>query len=191
KIWIRSRLGEPCMRDFRRIRGWSATLGFLVAAALPCKIAAQHPPFGPLTFEEGAPIHRLSLVPVFVRADIVARGAVSAVFWLGFSNIFEQDSSATHVLFLDTERLLNAVTVRWGAAQRLEVGARVTLETTGAGVLDSFVLWYHDMLHLGQANRDRFPSDAYAQRLSDGGATPFVDLDRRTFALQDVQAYAK
>jgi hypothetical protein len=111
--------------------------------------------------------------------------------WIGLSNIFEQDSSATHVVFLDTERLLSAVTLRWGAAPRLEVGGRITVETTGGGVLDGFVHWYHEALSFGQANRDRFPQGGYAQRVTDGGDAPFVDLRRRTMGLADVQLFAK
>jgi hypothetical protein len=105
--------------------------------------------------------------------------------------MFEQDSSATHVLFFDTERLLSAVTLRWGAAERLEVGGRVTVETTGRGILDSFVHWYHDVLNFGQANRDRFPEDQYAQRLTNGGATEYLDLGRRTLGVSDLQLFAK
>jgi hypothetical protein len=136
-------------------------------------------------------VQRLALTPPFERPDPVARGAVSAEVWLGYSNIFEQDSSATHVVFLDTERLLTGFTARWGAAEGLEVGARVTLETTGAGILDGFVHGYHEMLGFGQANRDRFPQDAYGQRLEDGAGNALVVIPRRTFAVDDVQLFAK
>jgi len=116
---------------------------------------------------------------------------VSTDLWLGYSNIFEQDSSATHLLFLDTERLLTGLTVRWGADERLELGARVTLETTGGGILDGFVHWYHEALGFGQANRDRFPQDGYTQRLSDGRADVLVDIPRRTMGIEDLQLHAK
>jgi hypothetical protein len=111
--------------------------------------------------------------------------------WLALSNIFEQDSSATHLVFLDTERLLSAVTVRWGAAERLEVGGRVTVETTGGGFLDSIVHGYHASLGFGQANRDHFPQNRYAQRVGGGGGIDYVDLRRRTLGLSDVQLFAK
>lgn len=190
KIGTRGRLGEPRLRDFWRVplRGL-----ILVAAGLivPSGALAQQPPFGPLTSEEGAPLQRISYTAAFERADLTARGSVSTDVWLGFSNIFEQDSSATHVLFLDTERLLTAATVRWGAAERLEIGARVTLETTGGGFLDSFVLWYHERLGFGQANRDRFPRGNYAQRLFNGGPAPVLEIPRRTLGLEDVQVFGK
>lgn len=136
-------------------------------------------------------MHRIAYAPAFETAEVLPRGELTSELWLGFSNIFEQDSSATHVVFLDAERLLSAVTVRWGVADRLEAGARITLETTGAGFLDSFVHWYHERLGFGQANRDRFPQDRYAQRVTDGGATEYVDFPSRTLALADVQLFAK
>ena len=157
----------------------------------PAEALAQASPHGPLTWEEGNPIHRLASTPAFAPADLLAPAELSVDAWLGWSNLFEQDSSATHVVFLDTERLLSAVTVRWGAAERLEVGGRVTVETTGGGILDSFVHGYHEALSFGQANRDRFPRDRYEQRLTDGGSVTYVELERRTLALADVQFFGK
>ena len=178
------------LREPRLTRRWAPLLA-LALLVTPFGGVAQRPSFGPLTWEEGSPLQRISSTPAFERADITARGAVSAEIWLGYSNIFEQDSSATHVLFLDTERLLTAATVRWGASERTEVGGRVTLETTGGGILDSFVEGYHATLHVGQANRDRFPRDGYAQQLTDGGPAMYLDLRRRTLGIADVQLFAK
>lgn len=171
-------------------RGW----GLLLAAAavsLPSEGGAQRPAFGPLTWEEGSPLQRVSLTPAFERADLTPPGSLSADLWLGYSNMFEQDSSATHLLFLDTERLLSAITIRWGVSGQVEVGGRLTLETTGGGILDSFVHGYHEKLGFGQANRDRFPRDGYAQRLSDGSGAPLLDIPRRTLGPEDVQVFAK
>ena len=83
---------------------------------------AQTAPFGPLTFEEGSPLQRVSYTPMMERADLSAPGTLTADIWLGFSNIFEQDSSATHVLFLDMERLISTTTLRYGVSERLEIG---------------------------------------------------------------------
>jgi hypothetical protein len=124
-------------------------------------------------------------------ADVTGPGVLSADLWLGFSNIFEQDSSETHVLIMDMERLLTAVTIRWGAAKDLEVGGRLTFETTGGGFLDSFVLWYHERLGFGQANRDRFPQGGYEQRFANGDETTFLDVGPRTLGLDDARLFMK
>lgn len=149
------------------------------------------PPYGPLAWEEGSPLQRVTLTPMAELADPVDPGAWQADLWLGYSNIFEQDSAATHVLFLDLERLITAATVRYGVGRRLEVGARFTLETTGGGVLDSFISWWHGRLGLGNANRGRYPENAYAQRLVDGRGDVRLDAPSRTLALEDVRLFAK
>src|SRR5688572_26795972 len=184
------RLGEPFLPG---LASGAISLALILLCALfsPDKSAGQSRPRGPLTWEEGSPVARLAYTPAFERAEVVSRRELTSDLWLGYSNIFEQDSSATHVVFLDTERLLSAVTVRWGVAEGLEAGARVTLETTGAGFIDSFVDWYHETLGFGHANRDRFPQDRYAQRVTDGALTEYVDLRRRSLALADVQLFAK
>jgi hypothetical protein len=165
---------------------------FLVFLAhSPVGAAAQASPHGPLTWEEGNPVHRLASTPAFEPADLLSAADLAVDVWLGWSNLFEQDSSATHVVFLDTERLISAVTVRWGAADRLEVGGRITLESTGGGILDGVVHGYHEALSFGQANRDRFPQDSYEQRVTDGGGATYVDLRRRTLGLADAQLFAR
>ena len=181
---VRPWLTDPAPR---RGRGIVPVLLTLLGAG---PLAAQQPSFGPLTSEEGAPIHRLGFVPMLEGADVSEPGAVSADLWLGFSNIFEQDSSETHVLHMDMERLLTAVTVRWGAAEALEIGGRITFETTGGGFLDSFVLWYHEALGFGQANRDRYPTDEFTLRLDNGDRT-LVEGRSRRLGLDDARLFVK
>lgn len=188
-------------------RGTSAVLTTLAparsaairAASTLCALAALWPPDasaqslsnGPLTYEEGSPLQRVSYTPMMEGAELVQRGRVVAEVWLGLSNIFEQDSSATHVLFLDLERLTSAFTVRWGVTDRLELGGRLVMETTGPGVLDGFIVAWHDAFGFGQANRDRFPEGAYAQQLSDGNGTRFLDVPRRTLGFEGARLFAK
>ncbi|HUF75549.1 MAG TPA: DUF3187 family protein [Longimicrobiales bacterium] len=181
---LNARVGDAAVRQIRVV------LPVLLTLLLAGPLAAQQPAFGPLTFEEGAPLQRLGFVPMMEGADVTRPGEVAVDLWLGLSNIFEQDSSETHLLYMDMERLLTAITVRWGAAESLEVGGRLTFETTGGGFLDPFVLWYHDALGFGQANRDRFPSGDFGQRLSDGDET-LVEGRSRSFGLDDARLFVK
>ena len=162
---------------------------------LPSRLTAQAPAtvpaFGPLTAEEGSPLQRIAYTATAEGADVVAPGSVSAGVWLGVSNIFEQDSASTHLLFLDLERLTTALTVRVGVWEGLEVGGRLTLESTGAGVLDAAIHWWHERLGFGQANRDRFPAGAYRQRLEDGSGRVLLDARPRTLALDEIRVFAK
>ena len=176
-----------------RPRAWfrTASLALLTGALVPPAASAQSPSNGPLTYEEGSPLQRVSYTAMMEGAELVGRGRVVGELWLGLSNIFEQDSSATHVLFLDLERLTTALTVRWGVTDRLELGGRLVMETTGPGVLDGFIVAWHDALGFGQANRDRFPEGMYEQRLEDGAGTVFLDVPPRTLGFEGARVFAK
>jgi len=176
----------PRPKPARALLAVAAIIGSVAAPA-----RAQTAPFGPLTSEEGGPLQRVSYTPMMERADLAAPGKLTADMWLGYSNIFEQDSSATHILFMDLERLISTATVRYGVSEALEIGGRLTLETTGGGVLDPLISWWHTHLSLGNSNRERFPKDAYSQRLVDGAGRVRIDAPNRTLALEDVRLFAK
>ena len=123
--------------------------------------------------------------------DVVPVDGISSDLWLGLSNMFEHDSAATHLVFVDMERLITAATVRWGAAEGFEVGGRLTFETRSGGFLDAPVRAYHNLLGAGQANRDRFPEEGYRYVLTDGGSRTYVRVEPQAFGLEDVRVFAK
>ena len=176
----------------RRFTTSAALLSVLLAALLsPAPGVGQRPSFGPLTSEEGAPLQRVAYTPMMEGADVAERDGRSLEIWQGWSNIFEQDSSAAHVLFVDMERLLTAATFRWGVSDAFEVGARVTLETTGAGVLDGPILGWHDLWGFGNANRDRFPEDSYRAELRNADDDVLIRSAPRRMGLADMRLSGK
>ncbi len=148
-------------------------------------------PLGPLAGEDGAPLQRITLTPAAEPADLVPRGAVRTGLWLGYSNVFERDSTAQRVLFVDMERLITSATVRWGVAERVEVGGRLTFESTGRGSLDGIVRWWHDVIGVGNATRDEFPEGGYAYRLVDEDGGPLLDVPSSALSLEDVRFFVK
>ncbi len=160
-------------------------------SAAPIVALAQTRPLGPLTAEEGAPLQRLGLTPTVEGADPLPAGALRVDLWLGYSNIFEQDSTENHSLYLDLERLLTALTVRYGPRPGLEVGGRVTLQTDWGGFLDPIVEGAHDLLGLGNRARPDYPHGSYGQTLRDGGGRTLVDIPARDLAVEDVRFFAK
>jgi Protein of unknown function (DUF3187) len=166
------------------------TLGLLLASSAQAA-QAQAPSFGPLTYEEGGPLNSISYNPMTERLETVARGQWGADLWLGYSNLFEQDSAATHELFFDMERLTTVFTVRRGVSDRLEVGGRLAFATTGGGILDSFIIWWHEKLNLGNANRERYPRDDYAERFEGPDNLLLIDVASRKFGLENVRLFTK
>ncbi len=165
-------------------------LSLLLAALAPLPMAAQAP-YGPLSSQESGPLQRVGFTHVVDRADLVETGAIQFESWVGYSNIFENDSSATHHLNMDLERLSTDIGVRWGAKRRLEAGARFAFETTGGGVLDGFITDWHKLFGLPDADRGKYPFGAYAQMLTDATGKVRLDLPKRTMALEDVRLSAK
>lgn len=163
----------------------------MIVAAGSGPVAAQNPSHGPLTYEEGSPLHRLTFTAPMEAAPTLAAGVWGVDLGLAYSNIFEQDADAGHEIFLDLERLYSAVSVRYGVSARLEVAARLLWETTGGGVLDGAIVAWHDFFGFGQANRDRFPEGAYRQLFRDGGGTVYLDTPRRRFAFEELRLSAK
>jgi hypothetical protein len=141
--------------------------------------------------EEGAPLQRLGYTPMTEGADPVDEGLLRADLWLGYSNIFEQDSAADHNLYLDLERLLTAVTIRYGLPSDAEIGVRATFQTDWGGFLDGVVEELHNALGLGNRSRPDFPHGAYGQSLKDGDGRILVEIPRRAFGLEDVRLFGK
>lgn len=164
---------------------WVAALG---VAGLPAEARAQaSSSLGPLRAGEGSPVQRLAYTPVMDGAELLGTGALSVELRNGLSNIFEQDSSANHLLFVDMERLLTSVVVRYGLTDRVELGVSVTVETTGGGVLDGPVSGMHNALGLGNGDRDAFPPDAYRQLLERADGLTVLEARPRTLELDEVR----
>lgn len=149
------------------------------------------PSFGPLTTEEAGPLQRVSFTHTVEGADILPRGTFQAEVWLGYSNIFEQDSTANHELYIDMERLAKNVGVRWGVTQRLELGGRLSFESTGGGILDGFLTAWHRKLGVGNGNRDLYLEGVYDQRLRVGKVDVPLPDGPRAMALEDAHLFAK
>lgn len=162
-----------------------ATLGAPVGAS------AQREPFGPIAFEEQSPLQRVSYTPMMEGADPVAAGRFRADVTFGYSNIFEQDSSSNHMLFLDMESLLTTTTIRFGLADGWEVGGRVTLETSGGGFLDSFLSWFHRALGVPDGGRNSHPMNAYHAELQDATGRIRLGVPQHALAVDDVRLFAK
>lgn len=167
-------------------------LVLVVLSALPAiPLAAQGAPFGPLHFEDGAPLQRLSYTAMAEIADPVAKGHVQARLWMAYANIFDADSTAAYDLRLDLEHLLTIVDVRYGVADGLEAGVSATTATTGGGFLDGFLAAWHRLFHLGDGGRELYPENAYGERLIGPHGKVLLNIPRQTMALQDVRLFAK
>lgn len=169
----------------------SALVGVVGLVGLASGAEGQARSFGPLTTEDGAPLHRVGLTAPAETPDPVEPGSLRWGTWIAFSNVFEQDFAGGHALLIDMERLLTTIQVRFGVARNLEMGGRLSFETTGGGRLDPFLTWWHTWLGVGNANRERFPHGVYHQTLETGEGETVLDVPRRTFGLEDIRLFGK
>lgn len=170
---------------------------FLIAA-VPIAIGLASRPasgqsrgLGPLAYEEQSPLQRVSFTPMTEGADPIPRGWFSASLQMGYSNIFEHDSTENHSLFLDMEQLLTSTTLRYGLSDAWEVGGRLTFETSGGGILDSFLSRYHHALGVGDADRTSYPFNAFKAELTDGSGRVRLEMARHGMTLDNVRLFAK
>ena len=82
-----------------RLRARALLALAVLSLVLPASRSAQQSSFGPLTYEEGSPVQRISYAPMMENANVVEHRTLEVSVYNGFSNIFEQDSTATHVLY--------------------------------------------------------------------------------------------
>lgn len=183
--------GRPRLRRATLPLGTIALLMSVPVVGTPPALTAQDRSLGPLPAEDGAPLHRLGLTLPSEPADPTPRGAVEWGVWLGLSNVFEYDSTSAHVLLVDMERLVSLAQVRVGLGDGFEVGARLTLETTGGGQLDGIISRWHDLLGVGNANRGLVPEGGYEQRLARSATGLVLDAPNRMLGLEDVRVFAK
>lgn len=179
------------MRSRPTLRSAPLIPALLLTAITAIPGSAQTSSYGPLATEEAGPVQRVGFTHASEGADPVARGGLRMDVWFGLSNIFEQDSSSTYELFIDEERLYSTATLRWGAADDVELGARFSLETTGGGVLDGLVSGFHERLGLANGNRAFYAQDQFAHTIRGKGGAMLLDVPQRTLALEDVRLFAK
>ena len=188
-------MSTGCTRPIRRLTTVAAAVSMacfaLALTGLVSPLAAQRASLGPLTFEEGAPLQRLGYTPTLEIADPVGEGAVRMDLWMGYSNVFERDSSEVHDIYLDLERYITTATLRYGVSDALEVGGRLTWEHTGGGFLDAFMVDFHDWFGLGSRRRRDYPYGDYRVTVHDAEGRLRVDVPQRGFALEDVRLFAK
>ncbi|MDH5588633.1 MAG: DUF3187 family protein [Gemmatimonadota bacterium] len=169
---------------------WAASLavGF---APMESPAAGQGTPLGPLTFEEGAPLQRLGYTGVTESAEVLPGAGVSASLWFAYANIFERDSSATHQVVLDLERLIASATVRAGLGKGVEIGVRAAWENTGGGILDPVIVGFHNAFGLGNHFRERYPYGEHQVTFVDARGRLRLAVPRREWALTEVRLFGK
>lgn len=163
--------------------------------ALVCLLAApaagQEAPFGPIEHEEGSPLYRLFFTPLSESADPVGEGRFRVSTRWAYSSIFEFSRGREVEQYFDLERLAPSLTLRYGVSPRLELGARARFEHMHGGFLDGVVSGFHEAFGLPNADREKFPEDAFGILLLEDSGRVRMNVPRRSFGLDEVRLFGK
>lgn len=164
-------------------------LALVFLLAVPA--AGQQAPFGPIEHEEGSPLYRLFYTPLSETPDPVERGSFRITTRWAYANIFEYSLGREVEQYFDVERLTTSLALRYGATGRLELGARVRFEHMHGGFLDGFITGFHEAFGLPNADREKFPEDAFGLFLVEEGGDVRMNVPRRSFGLDEVRLFGK
>ena len=173
------------------LRAVASVVGAMLLLGASGEARAQATALGPLRTSEQNPLYRFFYVPDVEGADVVEPGRLRIDAAASYSNIFERSRSEGHDQLFDMERLTNALTLRYGVGSSFEVGARIDLQTGWGGFLDGFISGFHGTFGFPNGGRELEPEDQYRLYLNGEDPPVLFDLDRRTFALEDVRLFGK
>lgn len=172
--------------------GWGRVArSLLVWVAVSPQVASAQHARGPFVLREQNPVYQLFYVPFMERADLHGAHELRVAVTLAYSNIFEEGTSATHQLLFDMERLATTFVARYGLTDRVEVGARLSFQSSGGGVLDPLIQGVHDVLGVSNGNREKYPHGIHDVYLRETGGRVLFEAAPRSFSPEDLQLFGR
>ncbi|CAM2066841.1 DUF3187 domain-containing protein [Sulfidibacter corallicola] len=148
-------------------------------------------PKGPLRLAEINPLYTLTYTPRAEAAPTIGPGRWRLDLGTSYSNIFERETSETHIQNLDFELMTQYLNVRRGLGTRFEVGTQLIWRSTSGGFLDHFIQEYHGLFGLPNDNRDEVPNDAFSFLFGPRDQAPSYQTGKRRFAFGEPVIFAK
>lgn len=184
-LWLSSR---PAMAV--RVR-WVCWVVWAMAM-LPLGGCWAPPRVGPLPLRSQHPVQLTALRLEAEAVSVPTPGAVELRADATYSSMFLSGSSAggANRFVMDGEYLRARLGVRVGLPGDLQVGLDLPVAHTTGGVLDPFVIRWHDWFGLPDQNRDVAPRDRFRVEAVHQGAIAYR-LDEEDLRLMDVPVVLK
>lgn len=113
----------------------------------------------PLYTTNMSPIIQIYGLPAAEAGDLTAVGELSLRVVAEVASHYTKDDKGTESVLFDGETSRAIVSMRYGLAERWEVGVDVPMISHDGGMLDSFIEGWHDFFGLPQGGRDRASRD--------------------------------
>jgi uncharacterized protein DUF3187 len=136
-----------------------------------------------------SPLVQIFGLPSAERALILPRGTVAGTVALDVASNFVDDQDRGEAILLDGESWRTTLTVRFGLADGMEGGLDLPFTGHGGGVLDSFIVGWHDFFGLPQGRRDREPRNRLNYTYTRDGST-LLHRDDSSFGPGDLRLSA-
>ena len=157
------------------------SFGFLGGLALVPGLLFYLPPaqaveIAPFNIQNQSPLVMIYGLPSIGEASLVPAGKVDGRFTLDFANNFIEISKNTpqgEELVLDGESTQATLDIRYGVAQRMELGIQIPYVTVNGGFLDSFIERFHSATGAGQGLRPLEPRNRFLYYYEKDGKMQF------------------
>lgn len=141
--------------------------------------------YGPLQTRSQNPLYLQFLALPMESPVTLNRHQFEAALSTTFSNTFEFSPGATTVVNLDMESWRHTVSLGFGVTDAVDVRLEVPFISNGAGFLDSFIQWYHNLVGLPNGGRNLVANRIFAYSVTQGG-TALVSHSSKSAGLSDL-----
>lgn len=164
-------------------------LFILCLTALTVRAQAPYEPHGPLHITGQTPLQTRKLDMIPTRPDILSEGEWVATLFSGVANRWNN----TNFYVIDDEIFQNQLEIALGVGRRSEIGLNIPVLTRSGGYLDRFIVGFHRLMGLGQADRTSYPFNQLQVNYIDsaGRRVTLLDNNGRKTGLGDVSVIAR
>jgi len=125
-------------------------------------------------------------LPVAETARLNAPGQFSARLGLDLVNNAALDQSDSENVHLDGQSFVATVGLRYGVADRLQIGLDLPWVSHNKGSLDGFIEDWHDFFGLPNGDRDDLPNDQLTYAYANADGDNFL-VDKKTSGIGDIR----
>jgi hypothetical protein len=143
------------------IRSVLTLLGWIVGMSLPYVAMAD---YGPIQAANRFPLHMMFLTPKPVSADLPPSGILDATMSFDYSNTYLNKSSKSWDVLIDMEMSVLGLDLAYGIGSRWAVRLDMPVVYMDDGFLDGFLENFHDLLDVGNYDRQERPKNQFAYR---------------------------
>jgi Protein of unknown function (DUF3187) len=137
---------------------------------IPTALQASDVEITPFRTTNQSPLVVIHALPADSSSTITSKGRFSTAFTFDLASNYTFRSLSNESILLDGESYRWTLSTRYGLIDRMEIGLDIPYMLYGGGVLDSFIVGWHDAFGLPQGGRKNAPKNRLRYSYSKDGA---------------------